>query len=294
MIEFIKKFSTYFGATLTSLVGLKIAFGIGFGWQLICFIVLLTVIVCAIIAWAEVYPKTGLKSSKLNAIGDEGSVSLSVKQALEQVKFATPFDESIAYEANTIVRRGLDKWCINYEEYKVWRQKNQSIFNAITSDQNQLIGFFDIFPLTEDAARGIIDGKLKERDLSVDSILPYNQNKYANRLYVASIMVNPTQNSFSSIVAKEIVLLKFIEFVSTSFPPSEERTLFAFAHTRSGEKLLKHAGFKNILLSKHNKQRDPLYELSPSGYAILKESFAGSTSKSKYPNNVVYQVNPGV
>lgn len=275
MIDFIKKFSTYLAATITFLIGLKVAFGFGLAWQLVIFIILVVITICAAVAWSEVFPRTGPKVSILQDDKDDGSISLSIQRAMNRIKYADRDDESIAYEANKIVRRGLDKRCIKYKDYKLWRQKNRAIFTAITDEDNRLIGFFDIFPLTDEAAKGLIDGKFKERDLGIDAILPFEQNMYARKIYIASIMVNPKQQSFSSIVSKEVLLLKFAEFLSSFFPPNEKRTLFAFAHTLSGEKLLKNAKFKNTVLPMDNKQKDPLYELLPSGYHDLIKNISG-------------------
>jgi hypothetical protein len=273
MIDFIKKFSTYLAATITFLIAFKVAFGFVLTWQLDILIVLTVIIICFAIAWLEVFPRTGQKLPLLQDEGEDGSISLSVKRAMKLVKYADRGDESIAFEANKLVRRGLDKHCIKYKDYKLWRKKNRLIFTAITDEENRLIGFFDIFPLTDEAIKGLIDGKCKEIDLDIDAILPYEQNNTAKNIYIASIMVKPKQKSYSSIVAKEVLLLKFAEFLLNSFPPNGERSIFAFAHTIPGEKLLKNARFKNTVLSHDNKQKDPLYELSPIGYSDLLKSY---------------------
>ncbi len=273
MIEFIKKFCTYFGATITFLIGVKAAVGIGFTWKALAVVALIVGVACAAVAWAEVFHRIKIGSSKLGG-GETGrSLSLTVRRAVDRVKFAARDDESIALEANKTVRHGLDKHCISYEDYKKWRRKNPIVFTAITDSDNQLIGFFDVFPLTEEAAQGLISGKLDEHGLNIEAILPYEKNGSAKHIYIASIMVNSQQTVFSQIIAKEVLLLKFAEFISDVFPPNEERVLFAYAHTGYGERLLKNSEFRNTALSRDNKQGDPLYELSPAGYRDLVKSF---------------------
>jgi hypothetical protein len=269
MIDFIKKFSTYFAASLTFLIGLKAAFGFGVSIPLLTLIAFAVGIASASIAWAEVFPRTTANSPKLQDHSDEGPLSLSIKRAMDRVSYAPLDDESIAFEANRIVKRGLDKGCINYKDYRLWRRKNPAVFTAITDRESRLLGFFDVFPLTEESARALMDGKINERQLKIDAILPQEENRLARYIYIASIMVNPKQKTFSPIVAKEVLLLKFAEFIKASFQPNEERILFAYAHTVSGERLLRNAGFTNTVLRKESKQRDPLYELTPSGYSDL-------------------------
>lgn len=273
MIEFIKKFCTYFAATLTFLLGLKAAIGVAFSWQWVAITGAAVAVLCAVIAWAEVYRGDKEGRRKREPCSDEESVFLTIKRALQNVRFAARDDESIAHQANKVVRRTLDKRCIKYKDYKRWRHKNPFVFTAIIDDRDELIGFFDVFPLTDEAARGLIAGTLDEHGLTLDAILPQEQNASAKKIYIASICLNPKQTAFSRIVAKEVLLLKLGEFLTNAFPPDGQRFLFAYAHTEAGERLLRNAEFRNTALSRDTKQRDPLYELSPDGYAQLASNF---------------------
>ena len=82
----------------------------------------------------------------------------AIGHALEMVR-GPKNDESLALAANRIVRRCLDKHAITYKEYKLWRNLNPLVFTTIVDDENQLIGFFDIFPLKADAGEGVIAGR---------------------------------------------------------------------------------------------------------------------------------------
>src|SRR5207248_11004799 len=93
-------------------------------------------------------------------------------EALDSVREGHHDDEEIAFIANKIVRKFLDKRAIRYDRYKAWRQRNPLIFTPIVDLSNELIGFFDIFPLTPEAGNAIIAGKLTERTLTIDDILP--------------------------------------------------------------------------------------------------------------------------
>jgi hypothetical protein len=148
------------------------------------------------------------------------------------------------------------------------------VFTAITYNENQLVGFFDVFPLTEEAAHHLISGKIDEHELSIKAILPHNKNSDAKYIYIASLMLNPKQQVFIRIVAKEVLLLKLAEFLLVNFPPNEERVIFAYAHTKFGDRLLKNTEFRNTALPKQNKQGDPLYELSPNGYRNLAKTYS--------------------
>jgi hypothetical protein len=193
----------------------------------------------------------------------DGSVLFAIDSALEVVRFGSRDDESIASTANKIVRRELDKHAITYADYKVWRRQNPLVFTSVVDESNQLIGFFDIFPLTATAGMGIISGTISERSLTLDHIVPAAGTSSVTYLHIATILRNPHQKRFSSLVAGEVLLLKMKEFFRKHYEPLEERTYTAFAQSRDGEAILKRCGFAMVLLADQNEQHCPLYVLRP-------------------------------
>jgi hypothetical protein len=203
----------------------------------------------------------------------DGSLLFAIESALEGVRFGSRDDESLASAANKIVRRELDKHAISYADYKEWRRQNPLVFTSVVDDGNQLIGFFDIFPLTVAAGADVISGKITERSLTVDHIVPLAGTSSATYLHIATILRNPRQKRFSSLVAKEVLLLKMKEFLRKHYEPLGERTYTAFAQSPEGEALLKRCGFAMILLSEQNEQHCPLYVLRPAETAGAIERF---------------------
>jgi hypothetical protein len=176
-----------------------------------------------------------------------GPLVFAIGQALERVREGSADDESHALAANKIVRRCLDKRAITYQEYKQWRKLNPLVFTTIVDESNQLIGFFDIFPLKGGAGEDIISGRLTERSLRPDHIVAFAEGGSATHLHVATIILNPRQRRFTPLVAKEVLLLKMSEFIERNYAPMETKTYTAFAQSRAGEALLKRCGFSLTL-----------------------------------------------
>lgn len=193
-----------------------------------------------------------------------GSLLFAIGHALEKVREGPKNDESLALTANRLVRRHLDKGAITYKEYRLWRYLNPLVFTTIVDDENQLIGFFDIFPLKADAGEAIIAGTLTERSLRPEHIIRYADAAGATHLHIATILVNPRQHAFRATVAKEVLLLKMMEFVERHYVPIESRTFTAFAQSREGKALLTRSGFSMVVPADENEQRFPLYVLRPS------------------------------
>ena len=192
------------------------------------------------------------------------SLLVAIEAALSKSREGPINDEALAKYANKIVRKELDKRAISYEDYRAWRKHNPLIFTSIVDDSGTLIGFFDIFPLTVAAGQRMVSGSLSERSLGLDHIVPFSSASTARYLHLATILVNPRQKSFSSIVAREVLILKMKEFLDRHYSPAESRIFTAFAQSKAGEAFLKRCDFSMELFSKDNEQRLPLYVLRPS------------------------------
>jgi hypothetical protein len=199
--------------------------------------------------------------TRMNRDPREGSVVLAISDALDSAREGARDDEAIAFLANKVVRKSLDKRAIRYEQYKNWRRKNPLIFTSIVDDTDQLIGFFDIFPLTPEAGRSTIGGALTERSFTIDHILPLQLVSSTTHVHIATVLVSPKQKSFSPLVARELVLLKMFEFIERHYPPIETRSYTAYAQSKAGEALLRRSGFSVTVLASDNVQHWPLYVL---------------------------------
>src|SRR5437868_3011274 len=122
------------------------------------------------------------------SLSAEGSLLVAIGNALDSVCEGARDDEEHALYCNKLVRNLLDKRAITYEEYRLWRKKNSSVFTTVVDRENNLIGFFDVFPLTSEAGKSIIEGRLSERSLSLDHILPEQANGSATHIHIATIL----------------------------------------------------------------------------------------------------------
>lgn len=142
--------------------------------------------------------------------------------------------------------------------------KNPFVFSALVYDRD-LIGFFDIFPLSESAATRILSGKLKENKLRIEDIISKEGDVQAKNIYIASIMFNKSQNTVPAIVAREVMVLKLYGHIVERYAPLSEKRFIAYAHTGPGERLLIRAGFKMVSRARDNVQKRGLYVLEARG-----------------------------
>jgi hypothetical protein len=180
---------------------------------------------------------------------------IAIGDAIEAARIGTPNDESIALQANKLVRRYLDKQAITYADYKIWRTKNPLIFTSIVDRDNSLIGFFDVLPLSRKAGDGIIAGTLSERSLTIDHLVPLSETPNATHVHIATILTNPRQRVFPPLVARETLLFKLKQFIEQHYAPVGSRAYTGYAQTKFGKALLQRSGFVLAVFGKNNEQR---------------------------------------
>lgn len=126
------------------------------------------------------------------------------------------------------------------------------IFTAVVGPERELYGFFDIFPLTDQAGRDIREGNKSERDLRVEDILPLSDAPNSDYIYVATVMACACNDHLQARLVNHM-----IEFMLEHYPPKNDRFYMAFAETTEGYNLLKRNKFilelnKELTLCKRN------------------------------------------
>lgn len=273
MLKYVPKSIKYYTGTVTALWAGRAAVGVEVELLIVGLVcVLLVPLVIFYVNIEERYKDE--KDLRPHRSGDDqGGMLLNLAEALNRVSFADPNDEKIADLANKLVRRRLDKRCISYHAYKSIRQKNPLVFAAVVSEQNELIGFFDIFPLTDAAAMDLVDGRKWDADIAIDDIAPLSDLRSVRYIYIATILCDEKQKAFSASIGREIVSLKIYEYIMQKFSPLEDRILVAYGHTEEGQRLLERAHFTVRRTAKDTVQRKPLYILEPGKAVSVRQRY---------------------
>lgn len=257
MSKSIKKFILYYTAVSAVAIGtINTIYPDGIKIKLFLIVLFLLSIGVIIYIWAErqEHPESEAKP-------EGASLLLELSEALDRVYFADHNDEGTAELANKIVRSELDKRAMKYNKYRLFRNKNPLVFAAVLSVERDLIGFFDIFPLTEEAANNIISGKIKENQISVSDILPIKEK--CNNIYIASVVINKDQKKFSDNLSREIIMIKLYEYIYNNYNCIYDIRFLAFGYTIEGINALKRSGFNIRLSDKHGPQKRPLFVMEP-------------------------------
>jgi hypothetical protein len=166
--------------------------------------------------------------------------------------------EAIAARSNRIARAHFGKTMgFPYAMYKRWRQKNRRIFAAFVSREGCLLGFVDVFPLTDSAGASILNGDLAERDLDLDDLLDERSVDSCNYVHVASVIC-----AQRSQLARYAVEQAALSYIYHTFAPQPKRIYTAIPTTSDGERVLKRLGLRKWLSGTITDAGKDVYEIA--------------------------------
>jgi hypothetical protein len=128
---------------------------------------------------------------------------------------------------------------ISYAEYKKWRAKNATIFTAVSNDKNELVGFFDIFPLTDAAGAALISGEKAEPDLSIDDVLSGRETPACNYVYIATLAARYRNPLLDVLLTRALV-----SHLNNALPPRPGRQYLIIPYTKVGRNAAIRNGFR--------------------------------------------------
>ena len=129
-----------------------------------------------------------------------------------------------------------------YELYRQWRAKNELIFTAFLTQQGEMIGFTDVFPIKTAVGRKLVCGDLSEDELTIDDISGLDRGKSAEYIYIASIVC-----CVRNTLAPTAVLAATIQYVRDLYPPQPDRFYIAIGSTQDGCRILQRLGFDKVI-----------------------------------------------
>jgi hypothetical protein len=157
---------------------------------------------------------------------------------------------------------------INLERYEQWRLKNPNVLVCLVDENEMVVGYFDVFPITSSFAEALTTGLASEHEMLHEHILAPDHLDDCKWLYLGGIAVKDPDTYLARRRAAYLVwgLKKYLRDFYKS-PP--DRTLIATGASKEGERLLQRFHFgllqpKNLRADKQN-----LYATSLSNKALL-------------------------
>ena len=150
-----------------------------------------------------------------------------------------------AYKLDREVYR--EEYCVDPEICLGWYKINPDIYTILEDDNNNLVGYVNLMPISKDTYDLIRSGNFRESDLEV---LKYTEG--INYLYFSSIVIKPDQQNYKTFIKLYNKLVsKFIDMFERNIKIG---SIIAYVVSDNGLRFCKLVGMKNI--------KDNLYEIS--------------------------------
>lgn len=153
-----------------------------------------------------------------------------------------PCSESVSRQANDLANRHYAGENISFDHYELWRNKNKSILVCLITSTQEVVGYFDVLPLTSTFMNNFLSGRMIEKEIRPSDILPRQHASRSRKLYLGGVAVRDP-DMFIGRRHASILVWGLLKYIDTYYPPTVHRQLYALAATDEGERLLRRFGF---------------------------------------------------
>jgi len=163
-------------------------------------------------------------------------------------------------EANTLATSFYGRDAIADELVEQWRLRNSNMYACVLNSENEVESSFSVMPLRDSFLDQFIAGKIVEAQITADDIIPVSESRRASRLYIGGVVVRDPKSTRGQ-MRTGAMLWAMLVYLRKVYGLRRERTLYALAATKEGERLLKHLHFSLVSAASHRTDHHGLYSL---------------------------------
>lgn len=117
-------------------------------------------------------------------------------------------------------------------------------------DKNEVVGYYNIYPITTECGQLFDEQAIKEEDLTTDHLLPAESMHHAQYAYIASIAIKDRQSYRSRQCAAAIIAV-MADNLLNGFDLKNLKRIYANPTTFNGNTMVRKLGLKPVI--SHNK-----------------------------------------
>lgn len=169
-------------------------------------------------------------------------------------------DNQSLREADEMTKPYFGSGFIPFDKIEQWRLRNTKGFVQITNAESVLCACFVILGLEPSFLDQFIAGRLTEHDMDSNVILPFDEMKKQDRIYISGVVVrNP--GLYMGHKRAVVMLWAMLQYIKKIFGLRKARTFYAVGLTNESEKLLNTMGFTLCGNKKNRKDKSNLYRI---------------------------------
>lgn len=190
-------------------------------------------------------------------------------EAIPRCRLQCPADRSLAEQSHDLAAESYGRIePINSERYEQWRLKNPNVLVCLVDEDENVIGYFDVFPITTEFAEALTGGIATEYQMLHEHIVGPNHIAECKWLYLGGIAVKDPETFLGRRRAAYLVWgLKMYLRDFYQGPPN--RTLIATGASKEGEHLLQRFHFTLRQSKNRRADKQNLYAVSITNRTFL-------------------------
>lgn len=183
---------------------------------------------------------------------------MKMTKAEDRNVLVTPVERQLIPVLNQHARSVFGNESMTAQEYMDWWETNPRITAALMSSHGDYLGYFDLLPLTDEAAQLLTAGQSTEANIRGQDILGPSAMKRAETLYLAGIAAKDCGTDEGKRRAAQLIggMAGYVRL----FYGNRKRRVIAIAATAPGEHLLRDMGAKIVGLAAGRLDGHNLYE----------------------------------
>jgi len=163
-------------------------------------------------------------------------------------------------EADEMTRPYFGRGFIPFDIIEQWRLRNEKGFVQINNAEGVLCACFVILGLEHSFLDQFVAGRLTEHDIDNTVILPFEDMKKEERIYISGVVVRDPGSYLGNKRARLLVWAMLI-YIKKIFGLRKSRTFYAVGLTNESEKLLNAMGFIICGNKENRKDNSNLYRI---------------------------------
>lgn len=178
-----------------------------------------------------------------------------------------PCTTEIAQKANEMTPFFYGDEAVAFSTYQKWLTKNHQILVCLTGADKNVLGYFDVLPLSDDFVASFVVGKVGESDIQPEHILSPRDALSCRQLYLSGMAVR-CPNTFVGKRNATILLWGLLHYLKNYYPGSNSRILYGLGSTTDGNDLLKRFNFTLLGAETERSDKHNFYALPFTNFLI--------------------------
>jgi hypothetical protein len=179
-----------------------------------------------------------------------------------ELSIRCPATQADIRRANDILRHTFGgKHFVSLGQYRALIERNDHVLTVIIDENNEMVGYYDIFPLVDSFGKQLAKGHATELSMAAECEHDKGAEYNSNYIYIGAIFNTERKRASKRYAISFFMQRHLIMHILDLYPPRPGRKYIALASSDEGIRLLRRYNFSHIQSKKDRKDKSDLFML---------------------------------